>query len=63
MSKTKKLSETTMKQVFIEFVIPDICYKDYERILSDFEQSLIDLHGLTRDSLQIREFDMNEIPF
>lgn len=63
MRKTKKVPETTMKQVFIEFVVPDICYKDYERILSDFAQSLINLHGLTRDSLQMREFDMDEIPF
>jgi hypothetical protein len=57
------MKETTMKQVFIEFVIPDICYKDYQKILEDFALSLDDLHGLTRDSFQVREFEMDEIPF
>ena len=52
-----------MKQVFIEFVIPDICYKDYQKILADFALSLDALHGLTRDSFQVREFEMDEIPF
>lgn len=42
--------EPKMKQVFIEFVIPDICYKDYQKILADFALSLDALHGLTRDS-------------
>ena len=55
--------EPKMKQVFIEFVIPDICYKDYKKILADFAISLDALHGLTRDSFQVREFDMDEIPF
>ena len=52
-----------MKQVFIDFVIPDICYKDYQKILSDFALSLYALHGLTRDSFQVRQFEMDEIPF
>ena len=55
--------EPKMKQVFIEFVIPDICYKDYQKILADFALSLDALHGLTRDSFQVREFEVDEIPF
>lgn len=57
------MEDKKMKQIFIEFVIPDICYKDYEKILADFALSLDNLHGLTRDSFQVREFEVDEIPF
>ena len=55
--------EQSMKQIFIEFVVLDIVYDEYERILIDFEQSLVKIHGLTDDSLQVREFTIDEIPF
>lgn len=58
-----KMEEHTMKQVFIEFVIPDAVYKDYEKILQDFLTELSGLHGLIYDNIQVREFDVNEIPF
>lgn len=58
-----RMEEHTMKQVFMEFVIPDIVYKDYEKILQGFLAEISALHGLTYDSIQVREFDVDEIPF
>ena len=57
------MKEKTMKQIFMEFVIPDIVYKDYEKILQGFLTELSALHGLTYDSIQVREFELDEIPF
>lgn len=57
------MKEKTIKQIFMEFVIPDIVYKDYEKILQGFLTELSALHGLTYDSIQVREFDVDEIPF
>ena len=55
--------ERKMKQVFIEFVIPDIVYDQYERIIQKFTNDICSLHGLTYDSFQVREFEVDEIPF
>lgn len=52
-----------MHHIIIEFDIPDIVYKDYDGVLTDFEQSLVRLHGMTKDSLQVREYTVDEIPF
>lgn len=55
--------EPKMKQVFIEFVIPDIVYDQYEGIIQEFTNNICTLHGLTYDSFQVREFEVDEIPF
>ena len=57
------MKDTTMKQIFIEFVIPDTVYKDYEEIIQEFTERISALHGLTYDSFQVREFPLDEIPF
>lgn len=57
------MKEMTMKQIFIEFVIPDMVYKDYEEIIQEFTERISNLHGLTYDSYQVREFEIDEIPF
>lgn len=57
------MEDTTMKQIFVEFVIPDIVYKDYEKIIQEFTERISALHGLTYDSFQVREFPLDEIPF
>ena len=59
--KVKK--ETTMKQIFIEFVVPDVVEAEYRNIYNEFEKKISALHGLTYDSFQAREFDIDEIPF
>lgn len=55
--------DNKMKQIYIGFVIPDIVYKDYEKILQGFLQDVGALHGLTYDSIEVREFVIDEIPF
>lgn len=57
------MKDTTMKQIFIEFVIPDTVYKNYEEIIQEFTEKVSSLHGLTFDSFQVREFELDEIPF
>lgn len=57
------MDEPKIKHIIIEFDIPNIVYNDYERIIEDFEQSLVRLHGITSDSLQIREYSVDYIPF
>lgn len=52
-----------MKQIFIEFVIPDEVYDQYEGILQEFINNISVLHGMTYDSIQVREFEQEEIPF
>lgn len=55
--------EPKMKQVFIEFVIPDIVYDQYDGVIQEFTNNICALHGLTYDSFQVREFEVDEIPF
>lgn len=57
------MEEKKMKQVFVEFVIPDIVYDQYEGIIQEFTNNICALHGLTYDSFQVREFEVDEIPF
>ena len=57
------MKDKVMAQIFIEFVVPDIVYGEYEEIVRDFEKKLSALHGLTFDSYQKREFWTDEIPF
>lgn len=40
------MEDTTMKQIFVEFVIPDIVYKDYEKIIQEFTERISALHGV-----------------
>ena len=54
---------STMQQVFIEFVIPNMVYGKYKKILQAFGKKISALHGLTYDSFQVREFTVDEIPF
>ena len=57
------MNEPKMKQVFVEYVIPDIVYGEYEKLFHEFCEKLGRLHGLTFDSFQVREFEIDEIPF
>ena len=59
----KKKKESTMKQIFIEFVVPNVVEAEYRNIYNEFEKKISALHGLTYDSFQVREFELDEIPF
>ena len=62
-SSIKDKERASMKQVFIEFVVPEVVNGDYEKIYTEFEKKITALHGLTDDSFEVREFEVDEIPF